>query len=596
MTPTDDIINPTVQDLMRDLLQRAEAAEARADTETQRADTETQRANIELKKVEVVEAKNRNLHQKLLAQDALLTALMDQVASLTRRLAQARSKPEQLLLELELKAVQRRLNDLNRDRFGETSERRGRPEEAPKKEKPERKKQTGHGPTPQPELPRVPQLHLIEEKERGCAVCDDDTQMLPLNGMSEDTEQVDVIERTFRILMHKCQVYGCPICGYKEVAKGPQRLIKGGRYSVEFAATVATDKYAMALPLARQVRRMREQGLRVTSQTLWDQTVALYRLLLPAYLLLQEQILSCDVVYVDETSWRLMGKGKSKRWWAWVITDGRRVFFQITSNRATASARQILGDYAGILMADRYAVYESLEKERTRKGGQQVILPLDGEAGPPKLAPTPDYDLVACWMHARRGFVKASRHGEEAAEHALDLIGELYAVEDRAREQVKHIEDRAEREAALIVVRGPMRESVSRGLIARLREWLDGVLALPDLPLSKAIQWVNNGWVQLIRFLEDPRIPLDNGEAERTIRGLAVGRKNYAGSRSELGTRVAGLFYSLVESCRKEGVSPRAYLVEAAGRALLDKKSTFQPADFAQWLSEQPPMGHAVED
>jgi transposase len=563
---------PSVDQLLKQLRARAEAAEARAET---------------------AESKNRQLTQQVTAQDKLIAVLLDRVTSLTRRLAAARSRPEQIALEFELKAVQRQLNDLNRDRFGETSERRGRPKDAPPRDTPPKKPQTGHGPTPQPKLPREPQLHLLDDADKICPHCVPPRPLDAWDGQTVDSEEVTVIERTFQITLHQRQVYRCEGCGHIETALGPEKLIARGRYAPEFAVSVAADKYASGLPLARQAKRMGEQGLQVTTQTLWDQLQYLYVLLLPSYLLLQQQVLDSDVVFVDETAWRLMGKGKSKRWWVWGMTDGRRVFFQLAPTRGVAAARQLLGDYAGIVMADRYAVYKALEKERTRNGGQQLVICLDGKA--PKSLPTPDYTLSACWMHGRRGFVKATRHGEDAAETALDLIAGVYAVEARARQQVASIADREERAAALVAARGPLRDTESRALVGQLRSWLDRVVSVPDLPLSKAVAWLDNGWTELTRFLDDPRIPLDNGLAERVIRGVVVGRKNYAGSRSEKGTQVAALFYSLVESCRLEGVAPRAYLLEATRRAIRDRDSVFLPEDFAHWLAGQALAGRADE-
>jgi hypothetical protein len=119
-------------------------------------------------------------------------------------------------------------------------------------------------------------------------------------------------------------------------------------------------------------------------------------------------------------------------------------------------------------------------------------------------------------------------------------------------------------------------------VIDQLPSWLDESLTVPELPLSKAIAWVNNGWRLFTRFLDDPRIPLGNGIVEQAVRGVVLGRKVHAGSRFQDGTRVAALVYSLVESCRLEGVNARAYMIEAARRALEDGESVFLPEDFAR--------------
>lgn len=578
----------TVEQLLRELRIRAEKAEARAQ------DLEREKGNLE-QKAQDLEQKNDSLTQKLRelehqaqGQEKLITILMDRIVSLTRRLAEARHRPEQLALEFEIQTLQREVDALNAEKFAQSSERRGRPEGAPEKEKKPPKKQTGHGPTPQPDLERDPQLHLLDEADRICPKCQPPRPLIPWEGKTLDSEEITVYERVFKITVHQRQIYRCEGCGHIETALGPEKF-PGGRYSVDFAATVADDKYNNALPLDRQARIMGEQGLQVTSQTLWDQLCMFYALLLPTYLALQTRILESEVVYADETTWRLMLKGKTKKWWVWVLTDGRRVFFLLAPTRGQAAARQLLQNYAGIVMADRYKVYETLEKEKTRNGGQQLLLQL--EEGAPQAVPTPNYTLVACWMHGRRGFVKAARQGEAAAETALDWIAALYAIEARAEAEVEGIQDPVQREAALLEARRRLRQAESRPLMERLREWLEEVKRIPTLPLDEAITWVDNGWEHLTRFLEDPRIPLDNGLAERVIRWVVLGRKTYGGSRSEKGTQVAALFYSLRESCRLQQVSFRDYLIEAGRRALRDRSSVFLPEDYARMLAEQASRG-----
>ncbi len=206
------------------------------------------------------------------------------------------------------------------------------------------------------------------------------------------------------------------------------------------------------------------------------------------------------------------------------------------------------------------------------------MLPFDGQH---KAVPTPDCTLAACWMHARRGFIRAEKAGCSAAEPILDLIEALYAVEADAAEEVAGISDREARRDALVQARQTLREARSRAIIAQLDAALRDLTLIEGTALAKAVAWIRNGWEQLVRFLDDPRIPLDNGVAERIIRGAVLGRNVYHGARSETGTRVAALFYSLLESCRLEGVDGHAYLLEAARRALADRKAVFLPEDFA---------------
>lgn len=567
----DDIAPSELRAVLRDLMARTENAERRASEAELRAGEE--------------QAKSRDLAAQLATEKHLSAQLMAQLQQVTRRLAQVTSRPEQLALELELRQLQQRLDAANHELFGSKSEHRGRPDGASPKSKGARKVPRGHGPKAQPELPRIEQLHVLPstegQDEAACPCCQAPLQSW--DGQTSDAEEVDVIERAYVIRLHKRQKYKCRGCGHMDTAPGPKRLIPGGRYSPEFAASVAVDKFRGHLPTTRQVKRMAEVGLDVSSQTLWDQLHQLYILLLPTWLALRERILAEELIHIDESTWRVMRREGSKKWWVWAMTCGRRVYFELHPTRGQEAARAMLGSYDGVVMADRYAVYESLERELTRRGGQPVLLPFNG--GEVRPIPSPDYDLTSCWAHCRRGFIRAQRAGELGTSEALDLIGELYAIEELAKNEVAKVEDRDAREEALVWARNRLREERSLAVAARLKAWATAFEPLPGGALEKAIAWMNNGWPRLHRVLEDGRAPLDNTLAERVIRGVVLGRKVHYGSRSEDGTRVSALLYSLVGSCKLEGVDARGYLIEATRRALKDRRSVFLPEDYAAELA-----------
>ena len=113
-----------------------------------------------------------------------------------------------------------------------------------------------------------------------------------------------------------------------------------------------------------------------------------------------------------------------------------------------------------------------------------------------------------------------------------------------------------------------------------LRAWLLETPALPESLLGKALSYADGLWPGLVRFLDDPRIPLDNNGAERALRGVVVGRKNHYGSRSRRGTEVAALFYSLLESAKLAGIEPAGYLAEATRRAIAHPGTVTLPRDL----------------
>ncbi len=518
--------------------------------------------------------KTEDLQQRLTESDALkdsleaeVEILMRRITQLTRRLAEATRTDQQLALSLEIKRIQQLLEDRNTAIFGSKSERRS---SGKVRAKPERKKRKGHGPRKQPNLPRTEQLHLLDEADQCCPHCG--AELRAWGERCEESEEITVVKRRYELVTHKRQKYKCSGCDHIESALGPRRFFPGNRYSTDFAIAVAIDKYCDHLPLNRQVGRMRRAGLEVTTSTLWDQLKALYVLFLPTLIALHEQILQSPLVYADETTWRVMEKGGSKKWWVWAVRDERCAYYLLAQSRSQAAGRELLQNYDGIVMADDFSVYGALEKEKDRSGGEQIRLLPDGSE---VVLATPNYTLSTCWSHIRRYFVKAEQGGEEDASFALERIGGLYGVEREASVGAP---------AELLSRRRRLRSERSAPLIAELNRWRNAVRPAVGSRLEKAVSHLNRVWERATLFLENPVIPLDNNAAERSLRGVVVGRRNHQGSRSEEGCRVSALFYSLTTSCELLGVNPSAYLAAAVTRILADRKTPFLPTDFKACL------------
>jgi transposase len=509
--------------------------------------------DIEKVRAAALELQRRNA--RLEAENAVL---LGRITALTRELATATDKDRQLALGLEIRRINEQLAAKNRELFGSSrSERRVAAEKEKSEE--EKPKAKGHGPTKQQRLPVTEVPHKREDAAAPCPACKQDQPEMA--GQTEDSEQITIVERRVVLCVHKRHKYRCTTCGRIDTAPGPKPLVPGGRYSPESAVAVAVDKYADHLPLERQVDRFAWQGLDVTNQTLWDQLVALYPLLLPAQLKLHERLLAKHVVGADESPWRVMGKGRSARWWTWVLVGDDAVFYRLAPTRGKAAARELLVGFKGVVSVDGYPVYTSLEAEF---GGQASLFAGEGNAE------ACGFILVACWMHARRGFIKAEKN-HPAAKEVLDLIAKLYRVEDEAEKVAKANGE------ALFDARRRLRDTQSREIVRQIRVWLDAQRPIPRLQLDQALVYLRNQWPRLIRFLDDPRAPIDNGWAERAVRGTVLGRKNHYGSHSELGTRVAALFYSLIETCKLIEIDPVAYLNEAVRRALRNKDDVLTP-------------------
>ncbi len=556
----------TLRRLAVDAWQRAEKLEA-------------ERAEAVEAKTKAVEAKTKAVREKKVVQaklDAVLSeneVLLARIAELTVEIANATNRDVQLSLELELTKLRTQLANSNDQIFGSRTERRPRDKTAKDKTAKDKKKPKGHGPTEQPNLPLET---VLCELESGCSCegCGGDLRLLA--EQFEESELISSVRRSFVLKQVKRQKYACGGCGTLCAAPGPVRMVPGGRYDLAFGVQVALDKYLDAMPLERQVRKMRRVGLDTTSQTLWDQLHVLYLLLLPTFIALHVKVRAEPVLHIDETRWRMMGKGRSKTWWLWVLSGTSGVVFDLQPTRASEACKVLLDGFAGVLVADGYAVYSSLEKAFSRFGEQLVL------AGDSAL-PQPDFTLAMCWMHARRGFIKAEKKGTVEANKPLDLIGELYAIEALAKELAGGDEQ------ALLEHRRQLRNERSRELVSKLEVWCAAQRVLPGTQLHQAIGFVTARWPSLKVFLADPRVPLDNGEAERQIRGPVVGRKNYYGTRSERGARVASLMFSLIQTCLVLDVDPHAYLLEAATRARRRPGTVYLPHEHPTNSSQVPP-------
>lgn len=485
------------------------------------------------------------LRQAALILERENTKLIAKVLELQRENLQLKgvdsSQLQQKLMELE-----RQLANQNRARFGRSTEKRETP-----KDKPERATQPGHGPREQPQLEIVPEVHLLDEADKACPSCGG--ALAEWAGQFEESELVDAVERRFFIRKVRRQKYRCACGGCVETALGPTTLIPGGRYSPDFAVEVAVAKYLDHLPLQRQVKIMSREGLEITASTLWDQLDAAALALQPTYEKIRAHVLACDVIGIDETHWKMLGNNggehEQKTWQTWVTAAPDAVAYKILPSRSAEAAREVLGEFAGIAMADGYGVYEHIAK--------------DGRV-----------TFAGCWAHARRKFFELEKVIAAATrDEILALIGELYAVEREAN---------ADR-----VVLARLRQERSRAIVTKIREWLFAhkQKALPRSAFAKAIDYTLDRWTALTRFLDDARIPLDNNASERALRGPVVGRKNHFGSKSQRGTEVAALFYTLCETAKLSDCDPKEYVRSCLYRAL-NGAPPLLPAELAAALDE----------
>lgn len=416
-------------------------------------------------------------------------------------------------------------------------------EKTPPKKGAEKKKHRGHGPKPQLRLPIETVEHHFDQPP-DCPACGG--EMKVWIGQFEESEEITVVETTFKVLCHQRQKYRCNCHGAVVTAPGPVKLIPGGRYSVDFAVHTAIEKFCDHLPLERQARRMARHGLDTSSQTLWDQQSALAQYLEPTWAYLNSLALKEEILHVDETGWLMMGSKKKPRWTLFGLTAPGLAVYHLADSKSAAKAQEILSGFQGTLVVDGYKVYPLVAK-------------MEG-----------DIEIAHCWAHADRKFKKAKDPPSSIAK-IRELIATLYEIE-------REVKGPFPGDSAAQKQRQKLRKEKSSKVIKDLRKMAFEQRGLRRCAFGNALNYLLAHWNGLTMFLNDPRIALDNNAAERVLRGPVIGRKNFYGNRSKRGAKVAAILYSLIETAKLRSQDPAAYLREAAIAAIRQPGTVTPPA------------------
>ena len=400
-------------------------------------------------------------------------------------------------------------------------------------------KKRGTGATSQPALPSRPLLCELTKADLVCDSCGGELHKMV--DQFEESEMIDVVDVEYHVKQVMRQKYTCRCGGCIKTAPGPERAIVGGRYSLDLAIKIIIDKYLYHLPLARQTRIMAQHGLVITPQALWDQLYAVSQRLRITVAGLIKHVMEQPVIGLDQTSWPRLDGGGTKPWQMWCLTAPGAVVHRIREDKSAATFTLLVGEYRGVIVCDALGTHEAGAREASH------IL------------------LAGCWAHCFRKFKDAEPDHPEAV-RALQLIGKLYKIDERAEGDLEKLAE--------------LRRSESATVIEELKTWLGEQATLKTLSIGKAAGYVIANWERLTRFLADARIPLDNNATERGIRGPVVGRKNHYGSKSRSGTQVASIFYSLLETAKLHGVNPREYLRAAIAAA--DNGEVLLPWDMAR--------------
>jgi transposase len=387
------------------------------------------------------------------------------------------------------------------------------------------------------ELPaHLPRRTVVHSPQGGgtCRAC-----AVGLSEIGQDISEVlDYEPGSFHVVRHVRPKLACTGCHGITQAAAPSRPIERGLAGCGLLAHVLVGKYCDHLPLYRQSQIYAREGVQLERSSLADWVGQTARLLSPLADALGRYVLKAAKVHGDDTPIRVLG-GKDKahtgRLWVYVRDDrasadtsAPAVWFQYSSNRKGEHPARHLKDFRGILQADAFAGYNQLYED-----GRIVE--------------------AACWSHARRKFwdIHERQHklAGTLAHAALQRIAAIFAVEADIQGQPPDQRMRA-------------RQLRTRPQLDALHAWLNATLSQLSArsPMALAIGYALSNWRALVCFVQDGRIEAHNNAAERALRGVAIGRKNYLHLGSDAGGDSAGVIYSLIGTAKLNEVNPHRYL------------------------------------
>jgi transposase len=368
-----------------------------------------------------------------------------------------------------------------------------------------------------------------------------------LRKIGEDvTETLELVPRQWKVIQHVREKFSCRTCEAITQPPAPSHPIARGRAGPKLLAHILFSKYGLHLPLNRQSAVYAREGVDLEVSTLADWVGAAAATLMPLVEAIRGHVFAAERIHADDTTVPVLAKGKTRtgRLWTYVRDDRpfagpdppAAVFFY-SRDRSGEHPEQHLANYAGLMQADAYAGFNRLY-EADRKGGPIIE--------------------VACWAHARRKFFDLARINQAPiASEAVGRIDAFFAIE-------REINGLTPQQ------RVGVRTERNRPFVTALESWLREQRAKvsKNSETGKAIDYSLKRWAALTRFLDDGRLCMTNNAAERELRAIAVGRRNWTFAGSDEGGRRAAALYTLIGTAKLNDVDPQAWLADVLARML----------------------------
>ena len=419
----------------------------------------------------------------------------------------------------------------------------------------------GHGRGALPKsLQRQRVVYDLGEAQRQCPECQE-----PLQRIGEEVnERLEYVPASLVVMEEACQKYACPKGCTVVTAEKPEAPIEKGLAGPGLLAHVAVSKYGDHLPLHRQEEIFQRQGVELSRQTMCGWMRGCADRVSPLYELMKKRVLDSKAVQTDDTPVPVLDpdlpRTRTGRIWTYVGDDEHPyTVYDYTPNRSRDGPEAFLEEFRGYLQADAYSGYDHFYKEPERG-----ILE------------------VACWAHSRRRFFEAQSSDLMRSTVMLAYIRLLYEVEREAGERKLKGE-----------ARRVLRQEKSKPILDDIRAYLEREQphVLPKSPEGEAIAYTMSNWEALARYVDDGDLAIDNNGAERSLRGIAVGRRNWTFYGSDNGGRTAAVLTSLITTSKRLGLNPFAYL-----RDIFARIGAHSQSRLAELLPDQWQAAHSAVD
>lgn len=387
----------------------------------------------------------------------------------------------------------------------------------------------------------LPRERIVYPAPSACPCCGDHR----LRKIGEDvTETLELIPRQWKVIQHVREKFSCRACEAINQPPAPSHPIARGRAGPKLLAHILFAKYGLHLPLNRQSDVYAREGIELDVSTLADWVGAAAATLMPLVDVIRSHVFAAERIHADDTTVPVLAKGKTRTGRLWTYVRDDRPFggpdppaamFFSSRDRGGEHPEQHLAGYAGLMQADAYAGFSKLY-EAGRKGGAIVE--------------------AACWAHGRRKFFDLARLSKAPiAAEAVKRIDALFAIE-------REINGLAPQD------RQRVRQEHSRPLLIELQTWLREQRAKlsKNSDTTKAINYIISRWDAFTRFVDDGRLCMSNNAAERELRAVAVGRKNWTFAGSDEGARRAAAIYTLIATAKLNDTDPQAWLADVLAR------------------------------